>query len=532
MKPFLMGAETEYAVSGRKGAVPLATRDVHSLLFKAIQKERRWLSDVIGGEALYLENGGRFYLDYGCHPEYATPECFTPHQLAVYDKAGERLLDLARRRVEEERPGTKLTILKNNLNLIWPDEITWGTHESYTSWVEPNRAAVALLPHMVSRTIYAGSGCLSAYEGGMGFELSQRARHIQTAVSADTTADRPLFCTRLRKVSDGSTSRGWIRAHLISKDSQRAPLGIYLTHGVTALLFLLLNEGHTLGHGLAIVDPVQALREVSSDPWLRTRVQLLDGRRLTALEIQQSYLEECERLLPDSGLPEWTGEVVRHWGETLATLAKDPLRMARKLDPYYKLLVFDHELGRAGCGWSELKLALQTLAALRLEYTSKVLEAILAQDTHRLNEDENGRFTDAVARYGPFDGDKLDQMRLAVRLEQMDLLYHEVGGLYDQQSASGHLESGAVSREDVERATREAPVGGRAAVRSELIRQMRDAGWLCEWRYLYHEDTGEFVDLRNPFGNSFQPCTWTRLLTDQANDPDVQEIAAQISRRQ
>jgi hypothetical protein len=384
---------------------------------------------------------------------------------------------------------------------------------------------------MVSRTIYAGSGCLSGYEGGMGFELSQRARHIQTAVSADTTADRPLFCTRLRKVSDGSVSRGWIRAHLISKDSQRAPLGIYLTHGVTGLLFLLLNEGHTLGAGLAIDDPVEALRAVSSDPWLRTRVRLLDGRRLTALEIQQSYLEQCERLVHGSGLPDWAGDVLRLWGQTLATLAKDPLRMADKLDPYYKLLVFDHELGRAGCGWGDLKLALQTLTSLRLEYASRTIEAILAEDPRVLDEDERDQYEDALARFGPLDDGKLERLRLAVRLQQFDLLYHEVGGLYDQQAAAGQVHR-FLRQEEIDRATREAPAGGRAAIRSELIRQMRDPGWLCEWRYLYHEDTGEFVDMRNPFGTSFQPCNWTRLLTDQAQDPDVQEIAAQINRRQ
>ena len=66
----------------------------------------------------------------------------------------------------------------------------------------------------------------------------------------------------------------WTRIHLIGKDSQRAPLGIYLTHGVTGLLFLLLNEGKSLGAGLDVEDPVQALRAVSSDPWLRTRVRL------------------------------------------------------------------------------------------------------------------------------------------------------------------------------------------------------------------------------------------------------------------
>jgi hypothetical protein len=37
--------------------------------------------------------------------------------------------------------------------------------------------------------------------------------------------------------------------------------------------------------------------------------------------------------------------------------------------------------------------------------------------------------------------------------------------------------------------------------------------------------------MRNPFGERFQPCSWNSLLTDQAQDPDVQEIAGQLGRR-
>ena len=531
MKPFLMGAETEYAVSGRNGAAHLSARDVYSLLFKALQSECHWLSDVNGGEAVYLENGGRLYLDYGQHPEYATPECLTPEQVTAYDKAGERLLDLARRRVQAEHPAIALTLLKNNLNPQFPDECTWGTHESYTCWVDAGVAARAMLPHLASRTIYAGSGCLSAFAGGTGFELSQRARHVVHTVGGDTTSERALFCTRIRKCSDLSAAEGWTRAHLISKDSQRAPLGIYLTHGTTALLFLLLNEGRRVGVGLELENPIVALRAISCDPWLRKRVRLADGRSLTALEIQQLYHEDCAREVQRGDLPPWAGAVVRHWGETLAELAKDPLRMARKLDPYYKLFVFDHELKRAGRNWSELREALESLSVLRADYPASVIRALLAEEPNSLDAEEQSQYGDAWAAAGLGRPGTLEKLRLAVRLQHFDLHYHEVGGLYDQLADSGHLPRVVVGTEDVEKATREAPPGGRAALRGELVRTLRDEGWVCEWRYLYHARTGEFVDLRNPFAGQFRPGYWPRVYSDNAMDPDVQEIAAQLSRR-
>src|SRR5262249_44963448 len=152
---------------------------------------------------------------------------------------------------------------------------------------------------------------LSGYARGIGFELSQRARHIHSTTGSDTTGDRALFCTRIRKVSDHSAVQGWTRAHLISKDSHRSPFGIYLTYGVTGLLFLMINEGHKVGEGLALEHPVEALRAISADPWLRRSVKLADGRMMTALEIQWTYLEQAERIVQAGTMPDWTFDVVR-----------------------------------------------------------------------------------------------------------------------------------------------------------------------------------------------------------------------------
>ena len=46
---------------------------------------------------VFLQNGARLYLDVGSHPEYATPECDSLYDLVVHDKAGERILEIARR---------------------------------------------------------------------------------------------------------------------------------------------------------------------------------------------------------------------------------------------------------------------------------------------------------------------------------------------------------------------------------------------------------------------------------------------------
>src|SRR5688572_26197507 len=188
-RPFLMGSETEYAVSGRAGGNVLPPEILADWLAGAVRHECRWLQDIESRTGVFLENGGRLYTDINGHPEYATPECSTPREITAYDKAGERLLArvagcmAAGRKVE-------MAVTKNNIGSLSPDSVTWGNHESYLSWIPLTQAAEYLVPHLVTRLPYAGAGRLSSHADGFGFELSQRARHLVRVVGAETTHDR------------------------------------------------------------------------------------------------------------------------------------------------------------------------------------------------------------------------------------------------------------------------------------------------------------------------------------------------------
>jgi hypothetical protein len=527
MKPFLMGTETEYAVTGRTPSGAIGPEEAFRLLNEAMRLERRWLPDASGGWAAYFEHGGRVYMDSGGHPEHATPECATPTEVALYDKAGERLFDMARERVQRERAGVSVTVAKNNVGPIHADEATWGCHESYTLWVRGDKAAEQLVPHVVSRLVYAGAGCLSGRPGCNGFELSQRARHLRTVIGNDTTSNRPIFGTRLRKASDHGPGH-WTRAHLIAKDSQRAPFGIYLTFGTTGLLFLLVNDGRKVGQGLALADPVKAAQTIAGDPWLLARVPLADGRQMTALEIQEEYLEEAERAVQSGDYPQWASEVVRHWAETLDSLRADPLRMADRLDPYCKLLVFGHELRRAGTSWSDLHAALATMAKLRERYTPDVLRALLAETPFALPTEARALHAAAAVEAKANQPGVLDRLRFAVRLQALELNYHELGGLYDQLEKAGQTRPVVLTRDDVERATRAAPPNGRAAVRAEYVKTNAGDGWLCDWRYLYHAATKTFVDMRNPFTGECKVEQVESLLGKRKQDVELREVLAQL----
>jgi proteasome accessory factor A len=501
-KPFLMGAETEYALSGRTLGGHLDPDTVYEALAEAVRAEHRWVPDRGGYRGMYLEHGGRLYLDYGSHPEHASAECYTPTQVAACDKAGEAILDRARSRVLERNRGWHVSLLKNNLDPIDPNDTTYGTHESYTCWVTPDVAAPQLLPHLASRVLYAGAGALTASSRGHGFELSQRSRHLTSVLGHSTTGDRPLFGTRLRKESDHGD--GWTRLHLICKDAQRAPFGIYLTYATTGMLVYLINHGHTVGRGLTLEDPLTAVRSISRDPWLRTKVKLADGRTLTALEIQFSYLEDCDKALQRGVLPAWAPEALRHWRQTLEDLSHDPQRLAPRLDAYCKLLIVEHELLRAGLDWNDLRQALAKLTRLHVENIDSIVSAIIAGNPSLLSAEERQGYDQALASTGLTSDAEMEKLRFAVRLQALDTKYHELGGLYDRLHAAGRIDQVVLTNADIDRATREPPDGGRAALRGRWIHDCKGEEWFGDWQFLWHPLTATCVDLRDPFSDKLK----------------------------
>jgi proteasome accessory factor A len=490
-----MGSECEYAISGLQEGQYLDPDDIYVMLAREIKSLRATVPDHSGHQGMFLENGGRCYLDYGSHPEYATPECFTPREVAIHDKAGEYLLNLARRECLKNDSTLQLRLIKNNVDPLEPDEHTFGNHESYTSWRDSDAVRVALVSHLVSRVLYCGSGGLS--QRGIGFELSQRARHMMTVESEETTCNRAIFSTRIRKETDGGGS--WTRVHLLGKDSQRAPFGIYLTYATTGLLIEMLNRGLSVGEGLALADPVAAMQTFSQDPFLEARVSLEDGRSLTALEIQREYLQTVEEALHADLLPEWAAEAVGHWRRTLDDLERNPRLLANRLDPYCKLVIYERELQRAGRSWEELRRGVELMQRFYGSgWGPSVIKAILTENPEGLDEEGQQHFAIAKTQFGD-DPQSLPLMRFAMQMQSLDLTWHEADGLYDRLHAAGLMQNVICTDEEIERASRVAPAGGRAALRGEWIRTLRESSWLGDWQFVWHPPSGHCIDLRDPF---------------------------------
>lgn len=274
----VVGVETEYGLIARTredASRPwrrLLPDEAGAALFAPVAKAWRSTS-------AFLPNGGRLYLDVGAHPEYATPECTSAHDVVVAERAGDALLlDLAARaRAEEAASGrdTVFSLIRNNVD---PWGNTYGCHENYLVGrdLDPDALEGWLIPFLVARQLLVGAG---RWRRGR-FTVSQRCDALADLVSNQTTRSRPLVNTRDEPHADPDR---WRRLHVISGDSNRAETSAWLKVAATDLVLRLAETGRT--PPLALVDPLAALRRWGGDPDAGVAVQsggLVSCRELLA----------------------------------------------------------------------------------------------------------------------------------------------------------------------------------------------------------------------------------------------------------
>ena len=87
------------------------------------------------------------------------------------------------------------------------------------------------------------------------------------------------------------------RMHIIVGDSSMAEPTILLKVGATDLILRISGVARSACPTLALARQMQAIRDVSHDLSGAAAVDLADGRRLTAVEIQTEYLDLVRRTL-------------------------------------------------------------------------------------------------------------------------------------------------------------------------------------------------------------------------------------------
>jgi proteasome accessory factor A len=491
--PKVIGTETEYGISavGSSDFNPVLSSSLLISTYAGTLRKIRWdyeqespLRDARGFEPVQvrepaeedlglanviLPNGARYYVDHA-HPEYSTPECATPRDLVVHDKAGERILERSLLEMQKAMPqGQRIAIYKNNSD---GKGNSYGTHENYlVDRATPFGNIVRdLTPFLVSRQVFTGAGKV----GGEApwderdrhlFQLTQRADFFEAEVGLETTLKRPIINTRDEPHADPEKYR---RLHVIIGDANMNEVATFLKLGTTALVLKMIEDEYL--PDLTLGNPVSSLHRVSRDVTCTETVRLADDRRLTAVQIQWEYLERAKKYVEqEDDIPE-NAEVLRRWEAVLSALETDPATLHREVDWVAKLRVLEGYRERDGLDWSDPKLRL------------------------------------------------------------IDLQYHDVRrdkGLYHRLASTGKAER-LVSEDEIERAVMEPPEDTRAFFRGRCISRYPEAIAAASWDSIIF-DTGRETLQRIPMR---EPLRGTRSHVDAllADAPDAATLVDLLQR--
>ena len=296
-----------------------------------------------------LHNGGRLYVD-GAHLEYSTPECSSPRELVIHEKAGEQIVLDCLRAVSRVSPDRSVIVYKNNTD---GKGNSYGYHENYLfpRDLPFDQLTNAVIPFFVTRQIFAGAGKVGA-ENGMDpatFQLAQRSDFFETRVGLNTMSKRPIMNTRDEPHADPKQYR---RIHVIVGDANMSEMTTYLKVGTAGVVLDMIADGLMFA-SLELADPVGAMKHISRDLSVSAPIRLANGRVSSAIEIQRAYLKAAQDYTARDKTDAERTDVLRRWGRVLDALERSPMALVTELDwvaKYHMMTVYMH---RRGCGWDD-----------------------------------------------------------------------------------------------------------------------------------------------------------------------------------
>ncbi|WP_430866865.1 Pup--protein ligase [Demequina aurantiaca] len=437
----IFGLETEFGLHlDTETSRSVTPEEVAGHLFHSVVKWGR-------SSNVFLPNASRLYIDVGAHPEYATSECDSLTDLIAADKAGERIVHNLIAEGEERLRAAGIDgtihLYKNNVDSAGN---SYGCHENYLVRRRPDFKAFAsnLLPFLISRQIVTGAGCITRTPEGAHYSFSPRADHMWEGMSSATTRSRPMINTRDEPHANADLYR---RMHIIVGDSTMSEPTALLKVGATDLV-LRIMEARADFPKVALVREMQAIRDIAHDLTGTVTVELTDGRHLTAVELQQAYLDAVRGHV--GGVIEPTAEV-----ESILDLWQRGIDAVRTQD--------------------------FSLVETELDWAIK----------HRV-----------VMRYQQKLECELDDPRLA----RLELAFHDISperGLFYRLQRQG-LVRRIITDEQIELAMTQAPSTTRARLRGLFVTAALAAGrdFTVDWVHLkITGNDGRTVLLKDPFRN-------------------------------
>lgn len=367
MRERIIGAETEYALFYEQDDKTLQVWFENKFL-----RDRYGFFDFLPDDIRqfyfpnqlnFLPNGARFYMDSGSHPEYATQEARFLHDLLLYERVGDVMMEEVVALMSEKtiHPKGRFRIFKNNLALDFGNNvlITYGAHENYhmprLAHTDPAGRVMreVLVPFLITRPVIAGSGSLFARGDRFVYVLSQRPCCISEVANPSTTASRAIINTRDEPHADEEKYR---RLHLIIGDSLMADVARLMKFGSTMMVLDMIETGfcrESFFGEISDEEFLRAMREFNSDPTLAKPRKLGNGS-YTIVEVQQMYVNAAKEFCGCFGSNPEYDEVLGYW-EMLLEYAKEeyPHRhLAKYVDWARKLCDLEGNMEKKGFDWN------------------------------------------------------------------------------------------------------------------------------------------------------------------------------------
>ena len=306
-----------------------------------------------------LSNGARFYNDH-THPEYSTPECSSLFSLVAHDVAGEKVVAESTKIRNQELGGKPVQIFKNNTDYSGH---SYGTHDNYLipRKIPFEHIVKGLVPFLVTRQLYAGAGKVGSENPNSndykGLQLAQRSDFIEKVLSIETMTQRPIINTRDEPHAIRNKYR---RLHLIMGDANMSAYATALKVGSTRLVLNLIASGGILPD-IELENPVEDVQKVSLEKNRNAKLKKTSGDSITALEIQEIYLEAIEQNFSNQN-KEWNW-VIQEWEKTLNDFKHSPEKLSNRIDWAIKEKLFLEFMESENFSWDD-----PMLQSLDLEY--------------------------------------------------------------------------------------------------------------------------------------------------------------------
>jgi len=306
-----------------------------------------------------LANGARFYNDH-THPEYSTPECNSLFSLVAHDVAGERIVAESTKLRNQELGEKVVQVFKNNTDYSGH---SYGTHDNYLfpRSTPFDLLVKGLLPFLVTRQLYAGAGKVGSENPKTadykGLQLAQRSDFIEKVLSIETMTQRPIINTRDEPHASRNQYR---RLHLIMGDANMSAYATALKVGSTMLVLDLIASGAALPD-IELKSPVEDVLQISQEQNRNATLQRVSGGSITALEIQESYLDTVAQNF--SGKDKESTWIIQEWKRTLDELKHHPEKLSDRIDWAIKEKLFTEFMEAENMGWDD-----PLLQSLDLEY--------------------------------------------------------------------------------------------------------------------------------------------------------------------